>query len=359
MQASAEHQLRRSSAVDATGPADSAEVSAQRKLEALRSVHCYPVAAESVEVIETHFAWVFLVGEYAYKMKKAQAYPFLDLRSIEDRRRNCMQEVQLNRRLAPDVYLGTVPLVLGPQGKLAVGGEGTVVEWLIWMRRLPAQFMLDRAIADGTVTAAALVGIGATLANFYERQPRFFMPADRYLDRLMQRMDEEGAELRAPELQMDESRVNAALAAISSATTSLRAELGHRAMSGIVRDCHGDLRPEHICLQPPCVIDSLEFSRDLRILDPAEELAFLRLECQIVGAREVGDKVVSAYQEHSGDSFSGRLLDCYQARRALIRAKIVAWHVRDPEVATLAPWIEKAHAYVDLAERHASLACRS
>jgi len=248
MQASAEHQLRRSSAVDATGPADSAEVSAQRKLEALRSVHCYPVAAESVEVIETHFAWVFLVGEYAYKMKKAQAYPFLDLRSIEDRRRNCMQEVQLNRRLAPDVYLGTVPLVLGPQGKLAVGGEGTVVEWLIWMRRLPAQFMLDRAIADGTRDGCGTCRNRSDAGEFRTNGSHdSSCRADHYLDRLMQRMDEEGAELRAPELQMDESRVNAALAAISSATTSLRAELGHRAMSGIVRDCHGDLRPEHIC----------------------------------------------------------------------------------------------------------------
>lgn len=334
-------------------------LSAHRKLDALRSVDCYPVAAESVEVIETHFAWVFLVGEYAYKMKKAVAYPFLDLRSIEDRYRNCVQEVRLNRRLAPDVYLGTVPLVLGRHGALVVDGEGTVVDWLVWMRRLPAQSMLDRAIADGTVTASALAEVGAMLAAFYEKQQRFLMPARHYVDRLTRRTAEEVEALLAPQLQMDESKVGAAMAAVRASLDSLQPELARRAVEGCVRECHGDLRPEHICLQPLCVIDSLEFSRELRILDPAEELAFLRLECLVAGAPEVGDQVVSAYQQRSGDSFSRCLLDCYQACRALTRAKIVAWHVLDPAVATLAPWIERAHGYVDIAERHALMAGRA
>ena len=334
-------------------------VSAAQKLAALRSVDCYPVPASSVELIETHFAWVFLVGEYAYKMKKPVALPLLDLRSVADRHRNCLAEVGLNRRLAPDVYLDAVPLMLDTRGALTVGGEGSIVDWLVWMKRLPAQFMLDRAIADKTATAASLSEVGALLARFYERQPRYFIPAGDYLERLIERTAAEGKALLGPELNLEVTRVETAVAAVVASLQSLQPELTSRAQEGRVRECHGDLRPEHICLAPLCVIDSLEFSRELRILDPAEELAFLRLECQVVGAPEVAERVVAAYQQLSGDLFSPRLLDCYQACRALVRAKILAWHVLDPSVAALGPWAEKAHAYVELAERYARSASRT
>lgn len=326
-------------------------VSASEKLQALCSVECYPVPAASVELIETHFAWVFLVGEHAYKMKKPIALPLLDLRSIADRHRNCLEEIRLNRRLAPDVYLGVVPLSLDQHGALRVDGEGSAVDWLVWMKRLPAQSMLDRVIAEKTVTAASLTEVGALLARFYEEQPRYFIPAGHYLGRLAERTAADGKALRAPELKVELARVEAAVAAVDASLQSLQPELASRALEGRVRECHGDLRPEHICLAPLCVIDSLEFSRELRILDPAEELAFLRLECQVAGAPEVAEQVVVAYQQLSGDLFSRRLLDCYQGCRALVRAKILAWHVLDPAVASLAPWAEKALAYLDLAER--------
>lgn len=328
-------------------------VSAAKKLQALRSVDCYPVPATSVELIETHFAWVFLVGEYAYKMKKPVALPLLDLRSVADRHHNCLEEVRLNRRLAPDVYLGAVPLILDEQGALRVGGEGNAIDWLVWMKRLPAQSLLDRAIADRTITTAALTEVGALLARFYERQQRYFLPARHYLGQLIDRTAAEAKALLAPELKLDVASVGAAVAAIKASLNSLQPELATRAVEGRVRECHGDLRPEHICLAPLCVIDSLEFSRELRILDPAEELAFLRLECLVAGAPEVAEQIVTAYQRYSGDLFSRRLMDCYQGCRALVRAKILAWHVLDPTVASLAPWTEKAHAYMELAERYA------
>lgn len=238
------------------------------KLQALGSVDCYPVPAASVELIETHFAWVFLVGDHAYKMKKPVALPLLDLRSVADRHHNCLEEVRLNRRLAPDVYLGAVPLILDQHGALKVGGEGNAVDWLVWMKRLPAQSMLDRAIADRTVTMAALNEVGALLARFYEGQPRFFMPARHYIAQLFERTVAEGQALLAPELKLDMEKVGTAVAAVDASLRSLQPELASRAVDGRVRECHGDLRPEHICLAPLCVIDSLEFSRELRILDP-------------------------------------------------------------------------------------------
>lgn len=332
------------------------EPSTARKLQALCSTASYPVPAESVELIETHFAWVFLVGEYAYKMKKPATHPLLDLSALADRHRNCLDEVRLNRRLAPDVYLGTVPVILDEQGTIRVGGEGSIVDWLVWMKRLPSQCMLDRAMVDRSTTPAALAEIGSLLARFYERQQRYFIPARHYLSGLIERTAMDGEALLAPELRLDVTRVSAAVAAVDASLGRLQRELGMRAVEGRVVECHGDLRPEHICLTPPCVIDSLEFSRQLRVLDPAEELAFLRLECEVAGAPEAADRIVAAYQKVSGDSFSRALMNCYQGCRALVRAKILAWHVLDPTVASLAPWTEKAHAYIALAERHAALA---
>lgn len=344
--------MLRMSAVD-EGTVD---VSTEKKVAALCSVASYPVSASSVEVIETHFAWVFLVGEHAYKMKKAAAYPLLDLRSLEDRHRNCEDEVRLNRRLAREVYLGAVPLAMDTQGLFKVDGEGVVVDWLVWMKRLPSECMLDRAMASKSATPTALAGIGSLLARFYERQQRYFMPANHYVDQLIERTEQEGTALLAPELSLDAGRVRSAVGAVESALRALQSELGQRAVEGRVVECHGDLRPEHICLTPPCVIDSLEFSRELRVLDPAEEIAFLRLECEVAGASDVADQIVTAYQKTSGDHFSRRLLDGYQGRRALVRAKILAWHMLDGTVASLAPWSAKAHEYIALAERHAALA---
>lgn len=332
------------------------DVSTAGKVAALCSVASYPVPAGSVEVIETHFAWVFLVGEHAYKMKKPAAYPLLDLRSLEDRHRNCREEVRLNRRLAPDVYLGAVPLAIDELGMLKVNGEGVVVDWLVWMKRLPSECMLDRAIVSKSATPAALEQIGSLLAQFYGRQQRYFMPAHYYVAQLIEQTEREGTALLAPELRLDAAPVRSAVDAVASAVRALQPELGQRAVEGRVVECHGDLRPEHICLSPPCVIDSLEFSRELRVLDPAEELAFLHLECEVSGAPEMADRIVTAYRNASGDQFTQRGLAGYQGRRALVRAKILAWHILDPSVASLAPWAEKAHRYIALAERYAELA---
>ncbi|MDY6946214.1 MAG: hypothetical protein SXG53_10875 [Pseudomonadota bacterium] len=334
-------------------------LSTARKLQALLCVDCYPVPAVSVQLIETHFAWVFMVGEHAYKMKKPIVFPSLDLRSVADRQHNCLQEVRLNRRLAPDVYLGAVPLVLTKDGALRVDGQGSAVDWLVWMKRLPAAAMLDRALTERTATAVALAEVGALLARFYERQPRYFYPASDYLSRLAERTTADGAALLAPQLELDAESINAAVAAVHASLNVLRVELGNRALEGRIVECHGDLRPEHICLAPVCVIDSLEFSQQLRVLDPAEELAYLRLECEVAGAPEVAQRIIDAYMQRSCDRFSDRLLDCYQSCRALVRAKILAWHILDPAVASLAPWTQQARAYLALAERHATSASNS
>lgn len=325
------------------------------KVRALKSPASYPDRASAVAAIETHFAWVFLVDDHAYKLKKPTGNPATDLRSLDARRESCAEELRLNRALAPDVYLDIVPLARGADGRLRVAGAGTVVDWLIRMRRLPAQLMLDRAIAAGTIAPAALPAVGVMLAKFYRAQPQVVFAPERYVARIAEQIHVDRRALFNPALALDYCHVQSALTATWRAVAAVEGELEQRARDGRIVEAHGDLRPEHICLSdPPCVIDSLEFSVDLRTLDPAEELAFLWIECEQAGGAWAAEQILTAYCNESSDPVSNRLLDFYRSRRALVRAKIIAWHLLDPSVMSLAPWGERAAAYLALAEYYAS-----
>jgi aminoglycoside phosphotransferase family enzyme len=148
--------------------------------------------------------------------------------------------------------------------------------------------------------------------------------------------------------------VQSALAAMWCAAARIEDELRERARAGRIVEAHGDLKPEHICLiDPPCVIDALEFSKDLRTLDAAEELSYLWIECERLGSAQAAAYVLEGYCRASRDPVSERLLNFYRARRAMVRAKIVAWHLLDPAVMTAAPWRELADTYLATAESYA------
>jgi aminoglycoside phosphotransferase family enzyme len=131
----------------------------------------YPTAPQRVEVIETHMSWVFLTESHAYKLKKPVRYDYLDFSTPAARYWDCTEEVRLNRRFAPNVYHGVVPLTVDPQGILQLAGRGATIDWLVHMRRLPAERMLDYAIAHGTVREAEVRQIGALLTRVYLQTP--------------------------------------------------------------------------------------------------------------------------------------------------------------------------------------------
>src|SRR5574341_2429097 len=132
----------------------------REKVAFLSKPESYPAPTRTVETKETHMSWVFLTDTQAWKLKKPVRLDYLDFSDPEARRRNCEQEVRLNRRLAPEVYLGIAPLILDRQGKMRLEGEGEPIDWLVVMRRLPAARLLDRAIADQTVSEADARKVG-------------------------------------------------------------------------------------------------------------------------------------------------------------------------------------------------------
>jgi len=257
------------------------------KVAFLRRPESYPEAPGRVEAVETHMAWVFLTDAHAFKLKKPVRYAFLDFSTLEARRADCEEEVRLNRRLAREVYLGTMPLTRQAAGGLRLGGNGPVVDWLVHMRRLAAPAFLDRRIRAGIAYEADVRRAAERLAAFYRSVPVIPMTADEYRARFEADMEENRRELTSCEFGLPAARVEDLCAAqrrfLAARTGSelLRRRVGE----GRVIEAHGDLRPEHVWLgEPPAVIDCLEFRREFRLLDPADELAYLALECERLGA---------------------------------------------------------------------------
>ena len=322
----------------------------KESLNFLRRAGHYPGRPRRLRLIETHFAWVFLTARRAYKLKKPTVQGGMDYRTLAQREQGCRNELRLNRRLARAVYLAVVPLKRTPRGTLSFQGRGAVVEWLVKMQRLPAAGMLDRAAVAGRVSRTQCDAVVRLLVRFFRRAHRVPMSPRRYRQHLRARTRATARELCAPDLGLERSQVQR-VARGQLALIRLKArELGARGARLI--EGHGDLRPEHIYVgsarSAPCVIDCLEFDPGLRRLDPAEELAFLALECARLGARALATRLLARYRQLLPDrGASSVLIHFYMSQRAFIRAMIAAWHVRDPQFATQRPaWRARARSYL-------------
>jgi uncharacterized protein len=317
------------------------------KVAFLSSPDAYGPKPGGVEAIETHMSWVFLTDRHAYKMKKPIRYDVLDFSSLTLRRLSCEREIRLNRRLAPDVYLDVVPLTLEPDGGLRLDGSGAPAEWLVKMQRLPADRTLDRLIGRGTILPAEVEPAAALLAAFYARATAARVGVAEYARHLAEGIRADRDELVEEVYGLPAADILLVAGEQLRYVDEARRALDRRVTAGRVVEGHGDLRPEHIFLtDPPAIIDCLEFSRDLRILDPLDELAFLALECSRLGAPEVGGWFLDVYLDVTGDEAPADLLGFYQRFRALRRAKVAVWHLRDEGIDDADKWRDRARWYV-------------
>jgi uncharacterized protein len=329
-------------------PATTSWPALRDKVAFLRSPQAYAPAPDAVEAIETHMSWVFLTHTHAFKLKKPIRYDVLDFSSLALRRRSCERELRLNRRLARDVYLDVVPLTLQPDGTLRVDGSGIPTDWLVKMRRLPEERTLERLVLRGEASREAVAPAAVLLAAFYGTALPAPVDAAGYLQHLR-----EGTLADRDELVRDVYRLSAE-DVLRVAEAQLRyledAQdlLGGRVAAGRIVEGHGDLRPEHVFLtDPPAIIDCLEFSRDLRVLDPLDELGFLALDCErIGGSPEVGAWFFEPYLAATRDSAPPGLLAFYRRFRGLRRAKVAVWHLRDHEIDDEEKWVGRARWYV-------------
>lgn len=331
----------------------------EAKVEFLKRPDSYPDKPRQVAAVETHMSWVFLTDNYAYKLKKPVRYEFLDFSTVDARHHDCDEEIRLNRRLARDVYIGTIPLTTNEAGNMRLGEDTTAIDWLVKMRRLPAEKMLDHAITNRTVRETDVARVALILAKFYKGSSPVEISPSEYRQRFKADIQTNLRELTMPVYGLP---IELAPSVCATQLEFLKREselFGWRVHEGRIIEAHGDLRPEHICLeQEPVIIDSLEFKREFRILDPADELSFLALECERLDAPPfVTNLIFETYSRITGDTPPEKLGHFYKSCRAGLRAKLAVWHLRDPKIQDISKWLILARKYLDMADVHIREAC--
>ena len=331
-------------------------------IAAMTNPALYPNHPRSVELKQTHISYVFLAGDYVYKVKKPVRFAFLDASCLKTRRELCENEIVLNRRLAPNIYLGVVPIVRA-NGGYGIGTPGQMhaaEEFAVKMRRLDEGRMLDVLAKNGTATPAMMRAVAKHIAQFHAHTPakcgwRYGSAAA-----VWQRVI---GDLVSYEQFIDYTVSRRELAEIETfcrtfITTRWNA-LNQRASEGRVRDCHGDLRAEQICMDRELnIFDCLEFSERLRYGDVASEVGFLAMDLDRLGAPRLAQEFVAAYAEISRDDGLAAMLPLYKCYRASIRAMVESLRSIQPEIAEHERVAAKtvAESYFALAHRYATLA---
>jgi aminoglycoside phosphotransferase family enzyme/predicted kinase len=296
-------------------------------LHALLYARAYPHPVRAVDLVETHISWVLLTGRFAYKIKRPVHYSFIDLRRASQRRQLCHEEVRLNRRFAPELYLG-VRAIRRRRGEARIGGSGRIIEHAVRMRQFARAQELDALLETRRIEPSELEAFGGDLASVHERLP-VAQPRQKWGRAAMQAagIRHNAAEcVRAAEALGDTTELRALQANLEAWTDAALPLLERRFAAGRVRECHGDLHAGNIVrcgarLQP---FDCLEFDPALRWIDVVDEVSFLLVDLEARQRPSHAQAFLGGYLSVSGDYQACLLAPVFRAHRALVRAKIMA-----------------------------------
>lgn len=293
--------------------------------------------AAGFELVETHISWVFLGPADVFKVKRPVELGFLDFRTVESRKAACEAEVHLNRRLAPDVYLGVVPVTLDSSGTNAIDGRGRVVDWAVHMRRLPAEARADTMLEEGSLEPDHIDALAARIAAFHENA-RCDAETSRHGDvATIRRNVMENFEQTRDSLPhyLTVEQIDA-VQSWQIATLDDEERFAERIRSGRVRDGHGDLRLEHVYFEPSSIsiIDCIEFNERFRYGDVCADIAFLSMDLAWHGRVDLAERLLARYARHTNDYGLYSVVDFYESYRAFVRGKIACFLAGDAEAAT-------------------------
>lgn len=311
-----------------------------RLIEALAHPAAYPFDVDAVEVHHTHISVVFLAGSFAYKIKKPVRLPFLDFSTLDKRLHYCREEVRLNRRLAPAVYLDVVPIARTATGVL-VEGQGDVVDWAVKMTRLPQEASLEQRLARGQVDEGTVAELGRRLAFFHASAAtgpdivaaaQFDLVAQNARDNFEQSRDHVGVTVSSVVLERLRTITDTSL-------ERLRPRIEQRVREGRPRDTHGDLHLDHVYLFPDCpapqnlvIVDCIEFNERFRYADPIADMAFLAMDFIFHCHRRLARSFADAYFQAAADEPGRALLPFFMSYRAAVRAKVEGMEAQEIEV---------------------------
>lgn len=315
----------------------------QTLVEALRSPSIYPDNPKEVRVFETHISYLFFTGTYVYKVKKPVDFGFLDFTTLEKRRFFCRQEVRLNSRLSPDVYLG-VEEIRDEGGRISLGGAGKTVEYAVKMREMPSEGMLSRLVSEGQAAPELMARIAQKIALFHkeaETSPEIAAFGD---ISVIKKNAQENFIQTVPYIGKSITREQYDF--ISARTIDFidknRGVFAERKTGGRVRDCHGDLHLGSICIEGECVhiFDCIEFNDRFRYSDTAADISFLAMDLELNDRVDLSAALLKYYIEFSGDSDIPLVLRFYKSYRAYVRGKVMSFMLDEEEV----PQEQKAKA---------------
>lgn len=319
----------------------------------LADAACYDHTTAAIRLIETHISLVVLTGEFAYKIKKPLNLGFLDFSSLDQRLHACCEEVRLNRRLAPDVYLDVVPITGSPAAP-RIDGAGEAFEYAVKMRQFPPDATLDRLDAQHRLAAQQVETLAATIARFHQQDcaragtetpwgnpDGVWQPAAQNFLQIAAHLDAAADRQRLDTLQRWSAAEYARLTPLLAA----------RKRDGFVRECHGDLHLGNLAWVDGqlLVFDCLEFNPALRWIDIQSEVAFCWMDLIQRGHTDWAWLFLNLWLEHTGDHGGLPLLRFYAVYRALVRTKVAVLRAHQTEGASQAAAFDEARALLELA----------
>lgn len=324
--------------------------------KSLLNPEIYPDRPRAIQFIETHISLLFLTGNYVYKVKKPVDFGFLDFTSLEKRKFFCDQEVKLNRRLSPNIYLG-VERITKEGNRILLGGQGELVEYAVKMKQIPEEFLMDKLLERKLVTSRMIETVSEKLVQFYfaaetnDRIKSFAKP-----ERVKQDTDENFDQTRRyigvtiPEEVYEEVKNR------TNEFFRTKEKLFYqRIASDQIRDCHGDLRLEHIFWgEEISIFDCIEFNERFRYTDVAADIAFLGMDLDYHKREDLSEHLIRAYIGESGDLELMGVLDFYKCYRAYVRGKVESFRLEDPHIPEdeKKGALERAQKYFTLAHRY-------
>ena len=323
-------------------------------VDALLNPGAYPHNPRCIEVVQTQMSFVFLTGDYVFKVKKPVDLGYLDYTTLEKRRFFCHQELELNRRLSPDIYLEVVPIVKSG-GQIHIGGEGEVIEYAVKMKQLPGERTMDSLLIRGQVTEEMLVAVAEKLAAFHngaETNPEISAYGE--LDNIMINIEENYTQTeKYLNMTITSHKYDRIKTYNDRFIDANRLLFRKRVDNGRIKDCHGDLHAAHVCFSNGIYIyDCIEFNDRFRYCDVASEVAFLAMDLDRYQRPDLSHVFIDAYVRFSQDEELFQLLNFYKCYRAYVRGKVESFKLDDPYISEKEIALTTAQGYFNLAYRY-------
>ncbi len=307
---------------------------AQKEIvEALLKPEAYPEDSGEIELIQTHISFVFLTKNYVYKLKKAVNFGFLDFTTLEKRRFFSEKELELNRRLCPDMYLEVLPI--NKSNIIKIKGEGETVEYALKMKRLPQEKLMIKLLKENKVDKTTIDEIAKIIAKFHsEAQTSPEISKYGSLETIKGNWDENFAQTKKyinqtiaeEDFLLIQTKINRFMRENSPLFES-------RIKENRVRDCHGDIHSGNIFIADKIYIfDAIEFNDRFRYSDVASDIAFLAMDLDFQNRTDLSEHFVNKYVEYSGDQELAALLPFYKCYRAYVRGKVISFKLDDSNV---------------------------